>query len=237
MDPEDADYVCTFDEYTLEKAIRELNENPKERLGSVQALRRWIKEQPHYTCRTDTQFLLLVLRKAKFSQLVARELIDNILTMRTQCPEFMVNIDLQDPGILAFIERGILVPLPKPDKEGRSIWLSRPGIMDLKDPLLNPVNEMRAAMALSEYIRDNDDKTLVHGVVIVNDGTNVSMKYMTRTSMDFNKKSMKVYQDCNPERIKAFIMYNCGTILEMALALFKPLMKKKLQERVTTTVV
>ena len=53
MDPEDADYVCTFDEYTLEKAIKELNEDPKERLGSVQALRRWIKEQPHYTCRTS----------------------------------------------------------------------------------------------------------------------------------------------------------------------------------------
>ena len=68
------------------------------------------------------------------------------------------------------------------------------GLIDLKDPLFNPVNEMRAAMALSEYIRDNDEKMLVHGVVIVNDGTNVPMKYMTRTSMDFNKKSMKVYQ-------------------------------------------
>ena len=54
----------------------------------------------------DTHFLLLILRKAKFSQLVARELINNILTMRTQCPEFMVNIDLQDTAILVFIERG-----------------------------------------------------------------------------------------------------------------------------------
>jgi hypothetical protein len=50
--PEDAQYVCTLTPQSLEKAVRELNEDPKERLGAVQTFRKWIKEQPHIVCRT-----------------------------------------------------------------------------------------------------------------------------------------------------------------------------------------
>ena len=49
IDPEDADYVCSLTDASIEKAQRELNEDPKERLGAVKALRDWIKQQPHLT--------------------------------------------------------------------------------------------------------------------------------------------------------------------------------------------
>jgi hypothetical protein len=51
-DPEDVDYLCTLTLESLEKAKRELFEDPKQRLGAVRTLRRWIKEQPHLKCRT-----------------------------------------------------------------------------------------------------------------------------------------------------------------------------------------
>ncbi len=47
IDIEDADYVCTLDAASIEKAKKELNEDPKERLSAVKALRDWIKQQPH----------------------------------------------------------------------------------------------------------------------------------------------------------------------------------------------
>lgn len=46
MSPPD-DYVCTLTEASLKKAKEELNEDPKERLGAVEALRKWVLEQPH----------------------------------------------------------------------------------------------------------------------------------------------------------------------------------------------
>src|SRR6218665_1060270 len=61
MDPEDADYKCTLTEYSLQKAIKELNEDPKQRLGAVQSLRKWIRDQPHYTCRTGERAHILNL--------------------------------------------------------------------------------------------------------------------------------------------------------------------------------
>ena len=47
-------YICTLDEFDLEKAKKELNEDPPERLGSVQALREWIEQQKHLSFPTGT---------------------------------------------------------------------------------------------------------------------------------------------------------------------------------------
>ena len=46
------EYVCTLDEKSLEKAKKELNEDPKNRLGAVEAFRQWILQQPHIKCPT-----------------------------------------------------------------------------------------------------------------------------------------------------------------------------------------
>jgi len=45
-------YKCQLDKRTLEKAKKELNEDPKDRLNAVDALRTWIQQQPHITFRT-----------------------------------------------------------------------------------------------------------------------------------------------------------------------------------------
>jgi len=51
-------YVCKLDAKTLEKAKKELNEDPKERLSAVDALRTWIQQQPHLTfpCGQSVRF-------------------------------------------------------------------------------------------------------------------------------------------------------------------------------------
>jgi len=45
-DAED-NYVCKLDAASIEKAKKELNEDAKDRLGAVEALRTWIQQQPH----------------------------------------------------------------------------------------------------------------------------------------------------------------------------------------------
>jgi len=48
----DDDYVCTLDEKSLKKAKDELNEDPANRLGSVQKFRELVLQQPHIKCPT-----------------------------------------------------------------------------------------------------------------------------------------------------------------------------------------
>jgi len=41
-----------LDEKSLKRAKEELNEDPVNRLGAVEAFRKWILEQPHIKCPT-----------------------------------------------------------------------------------------------------------------------------------------------------------------------------------------
>ena len=68
IDPEDADYRCTLTAASLEKAIRERHEDPKQRLGAVQTLQERVKEQKHFTCRTGGKgrFKRLNFRRNKY---------------------------------------------------------------------------------------------------------------------------------------------------------------------------
>jgi len=43
----DDNYVCQLDAKSTEKAKKELNEDAKDRLNAVDALRTWIQQQPH----------------------------------------------------------------------------------------------------------------------------------------------------------------------------------------------
>ena len=45
-------YVCQLNAQSVEKAKKELNEDAKDRLNAVAALRTWIQQQPHITFET-----------------------------------------------------------------------------------------------------------------------------------------------------------------------------------------
>lgn len=230
-DPEDVNYKPNLTPQSLEKAQTELFEDPKQRLGAVQSLRRWVKEQPHFTSRTDTDFLLQVLRTAKFSQLRSREIIENILTMKTKLPKMMSNLDSQDPAILAFIERGVYVPLPKPNKEGRYVFLLRPGQLDLSDKRFSVENEFRTSMVMDFLRKDSNENLIVNGEYLVCDMTGYTAKHVARMALDHNKDAFKIYQDCLLGRMKGFHLYNAGGFFEIVTGIVKPFLKKKYLER------
>jgi hypothetical protein len=56
IDSEDDRYVCTLKPASVEKAARELFEDPRQRLGALQTLRQWISQQSHMKCRTGDRF-------------------------------------------------------------------------------------------------------------------------------------------------------------------------------------
>ena len=46
------EYICTLDETYLNIARKELNEDPRNRLGAVKKLREWVEGQPHISYPT-----------------------------------------------------------------------------------------------------------------------------------------------------------------------------------------
>jgi len=55
----DDKYVCKLDAKSLERAKKELHEDPKERLSAVAALRTWIQQQPHLTVECSQSTIII----------------------------------------------------------------------------------------------------------------------------------------------------------------------------------
>ena len=55
----DETYKCSLSEASIEKAKKELNEDPKERLGAVKALREWINQEQWITAPTGGMLMNL----------------------------------------------------------------------------------------------------------------------------------------------------------------------------------
>ena len=52
MPGDEKEYTCTLSEKSLEKAKRELNEDPQQRKSQIETFRKWIEQQPHLNSRT-----------------------------------------------------------------------------------------------------------------------------------------------------------------------------------------
>jgi len=91
---------------------------------------------------------------------------------------------------------------------------------------------VRTSLCIQELLKEKDENHIVNGVVLVLDMTGMKARHITRMSMEENKNTNKIYQDCNTGRMKAFHMYNGGALLDMVMTVMKPLLKKKYQERI-----
>jgi len=233
MSNEDNEYVCTLDEASLKKAKEELNEDPKERLSAVNALRQWILAQPHLQCPTDTLTLLAFLRAKKFSQLEARQQIEDFLTIKTKQKQWFQDIDTQDPGLLAVFKDGLTYDLPKRDKEGRLIVVMNLGKMQPWSGRYTKTDIFRAFVCVSLYTFFTDELTMVNGMAALDDLTGITMKHQTMFSLEDQKSFFGGWHKCIPARMKKIWLYNMGGFGDFIYMIIKLVMPEKIQKRVS----
>lgn len=197
----DKSYVCQLDAKTAEKAKKELNEDPKDRMNALNALRTWIDQQPHITFDTSTLNLLGFLRTAKFSQLRARTLIENYTKAVTNNPVWFRNVDTHDPDTLAAVDSGYIVLLPKRDKNGCRILLYRLGATNKDGEGMTVVQDVHLAWVLAAYC-GMDENVQVNGYNFIIDWTGFSMKHMLRWNMDDMKNWNACWQNAMPGHSK-----------------------------------
>jgi len=61
----DDNYVCQLDAKSAEKAKKELNEDAKDRLNAVDALRTWIQQQPHIKYNTGQSTIIIIINPSR----------------------------------------------------------------------------------------------------------------------------------------------------------------------------
>lgn len=83
-------------------AIEELGEVPARIAEDLQALKDWIRKEPHLRARTDDQFLIQFLRGSKYSLEKAKDKLDQFYALKTKYPELFSVTNVDDPKFRNF---------------------------------------------------------------------------------------------------------------------------------------
>lgn len=234
VEPGDALFVSKLDDASKKKAKDELNElNDKDRELAVQSLRQWVLQQKWLKSPTTFDFLLRFIRARKFSQLGARQTLENYWTCKAKTPEWYKGIDPTDPTLVEIMKTGFYVCPKARDTEGRRIIIERLSFLDLNKvkKKWGVDNIFRVITLVCDWL-NRDENIQVNGLTVFIDNTDVSMSHMmTLWDRENGKRIMQFYQNSLPARMKGLHMYNEPTFFDAAYALFSPLMKQKTKDR------
>ncbi|KAK8375032.1 hypothetical protein O3P69_017775 [Scylla paramamosain] len=225
------EYVCTLSPELVQRAKDEINEVPERRAADIEHIRDWLKHQPHINARMDDWTILRFLRGCKFSLERTKEKLDMFYTCKTLCPEWYKNRDPQDKKMRAILELGVAFPLPGFDHQGRRVMLTRPGVFD---PSTTNMDELsKAMMMLVDVWMEEDEASIVTGVVMVEDFNDFSISHLTSLSPVTIKKMMTLFQDGYPMRPKGLNYINTPAAFDTVFNIFRSFMKEKMKKRVS----
>jgi len=219
----------TLNPELLEKARKELNEDPERKAQDIQAIRDWMKKQPYIRGNTDDEVILMFLRSCKFSLERCKEKIDKYYTIQTALPEWYQNLDPTTKQHQAVLDKGLVLPLKDYDREGRKVIIMR---MGLWDPSKISLDALFRVVAMINQVVLHDEQTQVCGIVSVQDMTGMSASILGAFSPSFAKKALACWQDCIPIRVQGFHCIGLPSFFDVLFNIFKTFMKDKLRRRV-----
>jgi len=221
----DDQYKCSLSPETLEKAKKELKEDPKTRLLEVKNLRKRLEKVPGLQARTDVQLLLAFLRARKFDQERTFALIKNHYQTRSDTEKFC---DLKPSRVQHIMNEGHIEVLPGRNKEGSKVVIIRVGKYE---PDRYPIMDAMKAMYLSLMDISKDEETQVHGVQFIIDFANTVWKHYTVFTPSVAKVCFSIIQDVVPLRMRRLDYVHEPSFFDTFFVLIKPVMSQKMVSR------
>ncbi|KAL0867916.1 hypothetical protein ABMA27_008594 [Loxostege sticticalis] len=210
------------------KKIRvELNEDVNTRDRDVEAIKEWLRKQPHLPDEWDTQRITTFLRGCNFSMEKCKRKLDMYFTMRAACPEFFTNRDMSRPELRELMTNGQAPPLPGLTPEGRRVIIARGH--DLDTHQLN--DAFKIAMMIGD-IRLKEEIEGVAGDVYILDASVVNASHIGRISIPSVKKFLICVQEAYPVKLKEVHVVNASPLIDAVVTMIKPFLKEKIRNRI-----
>ncbi|KAM7344981.1 alpha-tocopherol transfer protein-like [Cochliomyia hominivorax] len=211
-------------------AIEQLGENPANIPADLEALKTWIKQQPHLRANTDDQFLITFLRGCKYSMEKTKSKIDKYFTLKSKFPEMFNITDVDDPKVREILRLGMWCYLPTPlNENGPRIGIMRMGLYPAEKYSIEEV--MSVACAMQEILMIEDDHALINGVVFIGDFEKATMAHLFQMTPSVAKKMTVFSEEAAPFRPKAQHFINTPAGFEPIFNMIKPMMSEKQQKR------
>jgi len=223
---------------TLERARKELNEEPDKRAEAIQELKeridQWERNPPPEEAgltfaRKDESFLLRFLRARKFDLDRALQLYINFYRYRQKYADKLT--DYNPRSVEHILKSGAVRVLDKRLRNGAKVICLFPHCWDYENVPFGD-NFKTLMLTLDKLIED--EETQVNGIAIFNNLEGVSFfQIMKLVQSEQMEKGMviELLQDAFPARFKGFHLINQPWYVSIVLAIMRPFMKSKLRSR------
>ncbi|KAF5308777.1 hypothetical protein FQR65_LT06010 [Abscondita terminalis] len=208
-----------------QKAINELNEDPKRVQQDIEDLRKWLKYQSHLLFKDDNQFLLGVLRRCKFSIEKTKKTLESYYVSRSFTPEIFSNRNPFKSGIQAMLNSKTV--FINTSVSPMIICVRWRYIENMKISL-NDVAQL-SSMLLDILINECDEFIISENIVVM-DFKEVPLSACLNWDINLLKKCFILFQIYRV-RIR-FIAINIFPLLEKIYNLVKIVLSKKMQSKI-----
>ncbi|XP_011407469.1 PREDICTED: retinaldehyde-binding protein 1-like [Amphimedon queenslandica] len=227
----------SIDGETLEKARRELNEDPDTREQAIADFRAAIEEKENdpelegvIFERKDSPFLLRFLRAKKFDQSRSFSLYIKYHTIRRDNGKIFTEDDLS-ANLSYILSSGALYVLNGRTWNGEKVVCIRPEKWDMEQ---DPAERMiRTVLLILDKLLE-DEETQVHGIRVFEYFQGIEFGQLwkfSQTEAVKNGTFVKILQDSTPIRLKGVHFLFQPWYISLVLTIVKPFMKEKLRQR------
>lgn len=221
---------------TLEKARRELREDPDKRAEAVEELRAKIaeaKSDPEYEgvefSRDDGPFLLRFLRARKFDAERATLLYCNYYKFRHKYAHLLG--DMHPQAVDHVLRSGIMGVTDLRRRDGSVAIQLCPGRWD---PETTPFTDNFKTLILLLEKLIEDEENQIHGFTIINNQSDVPFSTIFKLAQSEQMKRgvfPELLQESFPGRFKGMHLVNQPWYVSLVLGIIRPFMKQKMKDR------
>lgn len=176
--------------------------------------------------RRDKEFLLRFLRVCKYNVDKALQKVKAYYKIRKECTPIFENFV---PSSAELAARSLVGVLPERDSHGRPVVLFKAG--DWNPRILSYSEQLKAIVIVMEHLTTDPVAQTVGISCVLDYGGFTADKIL---SIDFGllKKSLRPLLDCVPARIKAVHVVRESYAFDIAYALLRPFISKKITDRI-----
>ncbi|ODM90665.1 Retinaldehyde-binding protein 1 [Orchesella cincta] len=211
-----------------QKALKELNENERERETCLGQLRKLLQEDELLHCPLqDDKFLIRFLRARKFDINKTVSLINHYYNMRLENAELFEN--LCPESVSHVLSQEIQAVLQKRDSQGRQVFVFRAGKWD---PDLVSLDDIFRSNYIFLEEMTSSEETQICGVTAIVDFEGMGFYQARQFTPKHAIRMVQIIQNSFPCRFQEFHMVNQPYVFSLLFSIVKPFLNEKIKKRI-----
>ncbi|XP_036143140.1 retinol-binding protein pinta isoform X2 [Monomorium pharaonis] len=183
-------------------AAEYLNETDENKENAVAEIKRWIEENDNLPTQINDFLILRFLRVGKFDLEKTKSRIENYYKQRSKLPEWYKNKNPFQPELQELLDLGIMLPLRKPDSQGRLVLIFRATLHNPsihKMPFIAKINILAMEAAIQHYPLSS-----VYGCSMLIDTSNPTIRHIIQFKPYDIMNAVELWQNCYPSRFHVY---------------------------------